>query len=387
MVLIRDSVHPRSLDFANQKKVIILRDTKKKGNKKMPWKDIAKRVVNLQGEEPSEWVLSKVYREFNRKLGRCVYHYKNSGRKKWKVTQAVEKFLIKRLLQLRKECVCTSTLLARDLARAKAVEVECSIIRKVLKRNGYQWRPRAQKPKYSDDAMRRRLDFAKCKRKLGLAIDGVVLTIPPSKTIERENYCHYGDTHMWRKRGEAAMPELAGADHYAKQVPISRAIPMWGAISEAGFSVIMFHSQKKVVADDWEMFVEKGKLAAVARQLNPSSSHGPWHMLCDGEKFLHTAQSRRAYRKWRIKVWKTPAKSPDLNPIEKFWAWLRRQLRAHDFKDLKAGRPVPGKTAYRQRVRNILRSAKAQTHAAACARGLRKVCAEVVKKHGAASRG
>lgn len=82
MVLIRDSVHPRSLDFANQKKVIILRDTKKKGNKKMPWKDIAKRVVNLQGEEPSEWVLSKVYREFNRKLGRCVYHYKNSGRKK-----------------------------------------------------------------------------------------------------------------------------------------------------------------------------------------------------------------------------------------------------------------------------------------------------------------
>ena len=65
----------------------------------------------------------------------------------------------------------------------------------------------------------------------------------------------------------------------------------------------------------------------------------------------------------------------------------RRQLRAHDFKDLKAGRPVPGKTAYRQRVRNILRSAKAQTHAAACARGFRKVCAEVVKKHGAASRG
>ena len=86
-------------------------------------------------------------------------------------------------------------------------------------------------------------------------------------------------------------------------------------------------------------------------------------------------------------MWKTPAKSPDLNPIEKFWAWLRRQLRARDFKDLKAGRPVPGKTAYRQRVRNILRSAKAQTHAAACARGLRKVCAEVVKKHGAASRG
>ena len=82
-----------------------------------------------------------------------------------------------------------------------------------------------------------------------------------------------------------------------------------------------------------------------------------------------------------------PAKSPDLNPIEKFWAWMRKQLRTLDMADLKAGRPVPGKTAYRQRVRNILRSARAQIVAGNFAKGLYNVCKEVERKEGAASRG
>ena len=93
------------------------------------------------------------------------------------------------------------------------------------------------------------------------------------------------------------------------------------------------------------------------------------------------------HRKVKVRLWQIPAKSPDLNPIEKFWAWVRRELRARDFADLRAKRPVPGKTAYKKRVVNVLRSARAQRHAAACVRGLRKVCREVLLKGEAASRG
>ena len=82
-----------------------------------------------------------------------------------------------------------------------------------------------------------------------------------------------------------------------------------------------------------------------------------------------------------------PAKPPDLHPIEKFWAWLRRYLRALDHADSKACRPVLGKMACKRRVCNVLRSAKAQQQAAACFKGLRKVCREVRRKGGAASRG
>ena len=110
-------------------------------------------------------------------------------------------------------------------------------------------------------------------------------------------------------------------------------------------------------------------------------------MICDGEKFLHTRESREVYRACKVRVWKILAKSPDLNPIERFWSWLRRELRSRDLADLKAGRPVPGKLAYMQRMRNILRSARSQANAAACARGLHRVCKEVVSKKGAASRG
>ena len=46
-----------------------------------------------------------------------------------------------------------------------------------------------------------------------------------------------------------------------------------------------------------------------------------------------------------------------------------------------------GQAAYKQRVRNVLTSKKAQQVAANCATSLKKTCKEVVQKKGAASRG
>ena len=84
--------------------------------------------------------------------------------------------------------------------------------------------------------------------------------------------------------------------------------------------------------------------------------------------------------------WSVPPRSPDLNPIEKCWSWLRKETRKRDLGDLRAKRPPLRKTAFKARVRAICRSAKAQQVAAACARGLRKVCKEVIAKRGAMAR-
>ena len=70
--------------------------------------------------------------------------------------------------------------------------------------------------------------------------------------------------------------------------------------------------------------------------------------------------------------------------IEKFWGWVRKQLRAHDFADLRARRRVPGKTAYTERVKRLLRSARAQKVASNIALGFKRVCKQVVKNKGAA---
>ena len=66
---------------------------------------------------------------------------------------------------------------------------------------------------------------------------------------------------------------------------------------------------------------------------------------------------------------------------------MRRELRRRDLQDWNAKRPPLGRTAYRARLRAVLRSKKTQGVAGRIAAGLLKVCKEVVKKKGAASRG
>jgi hypothetical protein len=84
------------------------------------------------------------------------------------------------------------------------------------------------------------------------------ITIPPTDPVGRMNFCKAGETHMWRKKSEAALPELAGDDMYSKQAPIERCIPMWGGISSDGMAPILCHPTKKVCADDWAACVDNG---------------------------------------------------------------------------------------------------------------------------------
>ena len=68
-----------------------------------------------------------------------------------------------------------------------------------------------------------------------------------------------------------------------------------------------------------------------------------------------------------------------------FWAWLKKKLRQMDLADAVAKRPVLGKTAFRERVRRVLKSKAAQQVAKNKSGILRKVCRAVVRKKGAAS--
>ena len=64
-----------------------------------------------------------------------------------------------------------------------------------------------------------------------------------------------------------------------------------------------------------------------------------------------------------------------------------RELRKRDLKDLQEKRPALNKTAFRARVRTVLRAKKTQRAASRFTLGLFNVCKEVKAKRGAASRG
>ena len=168
---------------------------------------------------------------------------------------------------------------------------------------------------------------------------------------------------------------------------MERCIPLWGGVSAGGFSIVCVHQTKKLTAKEWLRVVNRGQLTKAIKDLKPVKPVGPWWVLCDNESFLRSKELGDVYRRNKICLWKIPKHSPDCNPVEKYWAWLRKKLRAMDLADAVAKRPVLGKMAYTQRVRGVLKQKKAQNVAKACALGLKKVCREILKKRGAATRG
>ena len=89
---IQEVVRPNSLNFVNQRKVMLLRDGYGES-----WSRIASQVFNLKGERPSRVLVARVYKNFGRRKGRVSMRYDNCGRRPWKVTAEVKSFLVSRL--------------------------------------------------------------------------------------------------------------------------------------------------------------------------------------------------------------------------------------------------------------------------------------------------
>ena len=169
-------------------------------------------------------------------------------------------------------------------------------------------------------------------------------------------------------------PDLAGGSKYGNQLRLERALPLWGGVSQGGFAVVAIHENKRMTADEFVEVVRKGKLTDATRKLNPIKLDGPWSALCDNESFLKKAKAtKEAVAEQGVSLWHIPPRSPDLNPVEKCWVSTKE-------------RPL-SKSAYAVRVRSLCGSQKAQRVASHFAKGLKRVCNEVIAKKGAASSG
>ena len=160
---------------------------------------------------------------------------------------------------------------------------------------------------------------------------------------------------------------------------------MWDGPAGNGFAPKLWHRSKRTNKEEWSQAVRDGKVTEALRFLNPTNKRGPWTILCDGESFLRAKISMAAYRSKRIELWDVPPKSPDLNPVEMFWGWLRKRLRTMDLADMRKKRRPLGKAAYTARMKGVMRSQRAQAVAVKCAGRLRKACQEVVARKGAAA--
>ena len=170
---------------------------------------------------------------------------------------------------------------------------------------------------------------------------------------------------------------MAGDDHFLKQVPLGRCVPLWGGLGASGFAPVLFHGKKKLCTSDWVDMVQRGKLRAALRKAS-GKRRRPWVVVCDNERCVHSVDVMAAHTAAGIVLWHIPPRSPDLNPIERFWSWLRRRLLALDLKDAAARRPVFSKLAYRERVKSVLRSRRSSAVVIANYQSFRQVCQKVV---------
>ena len=164
-------------------------------------------------------------------------------------------------------------------------------------------------------------------------------------------------------------------------------MPLWGGVGPGGFGFVLSHRRKKLTSEEWADVVTKGRLVQACRGCRPDRVRGPWRILCDNEAFLRAPASRCAHRRARVELQGIPARSPDLSPVEQFWSWLRRRLRAMDLADLVAHRQPVQKKALRARVRRLVLSPAAKDVAKNVFSRFRKTCLELQRKRGAAARG
>ena len=122
---VSEMVHPRGLNFKNQRKVMLYREGLMPGQKgiKMGFKKIALRVRNLQKKPSTEDVVRRVYAQFNTKKDRVQYKFARCGRKPWKLTKEVSSFVIRHLLKKRRCSIVTSTTLQAAVSRELGVKI------------------------------------------------------------------------------------------------------------------------------------------------------------------------------------------------------------------------------------------------------------------------
>ena len=67
-----------------------------------------------------------------------------------------------------------------------------------------------------------------------------------------------------------------------------------------------------------------------------------------------TKSVRRLHKDMHLPLNHVHPRSPDLNPVEMYWAWLRKKLRKMDLDDLLAKRPAIQRAGLKTRVRALV---------------------------------
>jgi len=125
-------------------------------------------------------------------------------------------------------------------------------------------------------------------------------------------------TVVWYNRGEENKPVLSAPKQNKK-------VMIWGGISRRGKTPLYIHrlDQKETVnADTYITCLEE----CLIDSMDLRYGEGMWRFLQDNARPHSAHDTKNFFKDQNIRVIQHPSYSPDLNPIEQVWAWMKKDI-------------------------------------------------------------
>ena len=255
--------------------------------------------------ECSESYVTQVMKKFEADGGHIDHRQYNSG-SHFKVARSVKKILVNCIT---KKPNITSPQLVDQIAN-KGYHIADRTVRNIRQELGFEKIKPNALPALTNDTQEKRLKY--CEERLEDKFsntcfsDESVFQLAPNKQV------------LWYRRGEDDKPHLEKPNRNKK-------IMVWGGISRKGQTPIKIYrldEQETVTAESYVDCLREYLFDSMDTKFGINN----WRFVQDNAR-PHVAKHTMEYLdKHKIKLISHPPYSPDLNPIEKVWAWMKQDI-------------------------------------------------------------